>query len=54
MSPPPSSKFFFAIKFWLIGLTTNQESSNFNKIENQLYVREGEGSILGTFRLKKY
>ena len=26
---------------------------DFNKIEHRLYMREGEGSIIGTFRLKK-
>ena len=33
------------------GLTTDQ--CRFHKIENCSYMREGEGSILGTFRFKK-
>ena len=31
----------------------NNGFADFNKIENCPYMREGEGSILGTLRLKK-
>ena len=41
------------MKFWPIVNGLIKNSADFYKIEHRPYMREGEGSILGTFELTK-